>query len=161
MIVGGNNRQNVAHQLTGGSANDLMFGGRPDDRIHGGDGQDVIYAGSGDDVLWGDAGADFLLGEDGDDTYIVDNSDDRVIEAFGGGFDTVASTVDYTLSRNVEQLILEGDDSISGTGNEQDNVIIGNNANNILDGGLGADSMAGGSGDECEEIPVDSVIVHA
>lgn len=43
--VGGNNRLNIGNQLTGGSANDLMFGGRPDDRIHGGDGQDVIYAG--------------------------------------------------------------------------------------------------------------------
>ena len=161
VYVGGNNRINVGNQLTGGSTNDLMFGGRPDDRIHGGDGQDVIYAGSGDDVLWGDAGADFLLGEDGDDTYIVDNSDDRVIEAFGGGFDTVASTVDYTLSRNVEQLILQGEDPIRGTGNALDNVIIGNNANNILDGGPGADLMAGGAGDEYEEIPIDSMLVHA
>ena len=152
----------MVHQLTGGSANDLMFGGRPDDRIHGGDGQDVIYAGSGDDVLWGDAGADFLLGEDGDDTYHVDDPADRIIETGGiGDFDTVASTVDYTLSRNVEQLILQGEDPIRGTGNALDNVIIGNNANNVLDGGPGKDTLAGGSGDECEEIPVDSVIMHA
>jgi Ca2+-binding RTX toxin-like protein len=92
----------------------------------------VIYAGSGNDVLWGDGGADVLLGEDGDDTYLVDDGNDRVIEAFNGGFDTVASTaVSYTLSRHVEQLILQGDNAITGIGNELDNVLIGNNANKI------------------------------
>jgi len=159
--VGGNNRLNIGNQLIGGGLNDLMFGGRPDDRIHGGDGQDVIYAGSGNDVLWGDAGADFLLGEDGDDTYHVDDPEDRIIEAAGGGYDTVASTVSYTLSRNVEKLILQGDDAINGTGNELDNVIIGNNANNVLDGGLGADSLVCGGGDDHAEIPVDRVLVYA
>ena len=44
---------------------------------------------------------------------------DRVIEAALGLTDTVASTVSYTLSRNVEQLILQGEDAINGTGNEQ------------------------------------------
>jgi Ca2+-binding RTX toxin-like protein len=122
-----------------------MFGGRPDDRIHGGEGQDVIYAGSGNDVLWGDAGADFLLGEDGDDTYHVDDANDQVIEAFDGGFDTVRSTASYTLSRNVEQLILQGDNAITGIGNELDNVLIGNNANKI----------------PVNKIPVDSLFVQA
>ena len=92
--------------------------------------------------------SDILLGEDGNDTYHVDDPNDRVIEAALGGNDTVASTVSYTLSRNVEQLILQGEDAINGTGNEQDNVLIGNNAANVLDGGFGKDAMAGGEGND-------------
>ena len=148
VIVGGNNRINVGNELNGSSQNDLLFGGLPDDRIHGGDGQDVIYAGSGNDTIWGDTGADIMLGEDGNDTYLVDDVDDQVIEAALGGTDTVQSTVSYTLSRNVEQLILTGEGTIDSTGNELNNVLIGNNAANKLDGGFGADSMAGGAGDD-------------
>jgi Ca2+-binding RTX toxin-like protein len=148
VIVGGNNRINVGNELTGSSQNDLLFGGLPDDRLHGGDGQDIIYAGPGHDTIWGEAGADIMLGEDGDDTYIVDDVDDRVIEAALGGTDTVQSTVSYTLSRNVEQLILTGEEVIDGTGNELDNVLSGNSAANRLDGSFGADSMAGGAGND-------------
>ncbi len=146
--IGGNNRENIGNELTGSAANDLIFGGLPDDRIHGGEGRDVIYAGAGNDTIWGDAGADIMVGEDGDDTYIVDDPDDQVIEAALGGTDTVVSTASHTLSRNVEQLILEGTGPINGTGNDLDNVLIGNNADNVLDGAFGADSMAGGIGDD-------------
>ncbi len=148
VIVGGNNRINVGNELNGSAQNDLLFGGLPDDRIHGGDGQDIIYAGPGNDTIWGEAGADILLGEDGDDTYHVDDPNDRVIEAALGGTDTVASTVTYTLSNNVEQLVLVGEDTIDGTGNALDNVLIGNNGANVLDGGFGKDAMAGGVGDD-------------
>ena len=41
------------------------------------------------------------------------------------------------LGTNLENLTLTGTSAISGTGNELDNTIIGNSANNILDGGMG------------------------
>ena len=64
----------------------------------------------------GSDGADEMEGRDGDDTYIVDDGGDTVIELAGEGFDTVRSSVSYTLSNNVERLILTGS-AVSGTGN--------------------------------------------
>jgi Ca2+-binding RTX toxin-like protein len=50
-----------------------------------------------DDTLDGGAGADAMVGGAGDDTYLVDAVGDSVIEAAGGGHDTVRSTIDLTL----------------------------------------------------------------
>src|SRR5207245_1322880 len=73
------------------------------------------------------------------------------------GIGTVFSSINYTLSSNVENLILAGSSGLSGTGNALDNVIIGNSGNNVLtggagndtlDGGAGADTLVGGAGDD-------------
>ena len=83
----------------------------------------------------GGAGADTLIGGTGNDTYIVDNAGDVVVENAGEGVDQVNSSVTYTLSTNVENLTLTGSAAIDGTGNELDNVLIGNNdANTLIDG---------------------------
>lgn len=148
VVIGANNRINVGNELVGSELNDLLFGGLPDDRIHGGDGQDVIYGGDGNDTIWGETGADFMFGEDGNDTYVVDDSNDQVSEVALGGIDIVESAVSYTLSRNVEHLILVGEKAIDGAGNELDNMLVGNNESNVLDGKSGADDMAGGLGDD-------------
>ena len=99
-------------------------------------------------VLDGGAGADAMVGGGGNDTYIVDNSGDVVTEVVGGGIDTVQASVSYTLSAEVENLILTGSAAINGTGNALGNSLTGNAANNVLDGGLGADAMAGGGGND-------------
>ena len=101
----------------------------------------------GNDTLDGAEGADTMAGGVGDDTYYVDNIGDVVVEASAAGYDTVYSTIDYTLSKNVERLILTGS-AITGTGNDLSNVIIGNDANNKLYGGLGDDTLDGGAGDD-------------
>ncbi|MBK6850113.1 MAG: hypothetical protein IPG93_00530 [Burkholderiales bacterium] len=102
----------------------------------------------------GGAGIDNLTGGDGDDTYIVDNSADIVTEAAGSGTgaDTVQSSATYTLSANVETLILTGSAAIDGTGNDLDNSITGNAGNNVLDGGLGLDTLIGGAGDDTYQV---------
>jgi Ca2+-binding RTX toxin-like protein len=107
-----------------------------------------INGNSGDNILDGGAGADTMEGGLFNDIYIVDNALDVVNEAagFAQGTDTVRSTVTYTLSDNVENLEFQGSAAISGTGNDQANVITGNGQSNILNGGLGSDTLTGGSG---------------
>ena len=83
-----------------------------------------------------------MVGGAGNDTYLVDDRGDLVIENVGGGFDTVRSTVSFTLTSNVEDLELDDDaGAINGTGNDLANRLTGNNAANVLDGRAGADTM--------------------
>jgi Ca2+-binding RTX toxin-like protein len=116
----------------------------------------VITGGSGSDTLDGAGGADTLSGGAGDDRYVVDNSGDTIIEAAGGGTDTVASSVSYTLGAETENLELSGAGT-SGTGNALANTLTGSaggqalaglEGNDTLDGGAGADTMTGGAGDD-------------
>ncbi len=108
----------------------------------------VITGNAAANTLNGLAGADTMIGGDGNDTYIVDNLADVVVEASNEGTDTVMSSVSYTLGANIENLTLTGAGSINGTGNADDNILIGTGGNNTLDGGAGADTMIGGAGND-------------
>ncbi|MFG6449851.1 calcium-binding protein, partial [Roseateles sp. BYS180W] len=73
---------------------------------------------------------------------------DVVTELVSEGTDTVRSSIGYTLTANVENLVLTGGAAINATGNALNNVISGNSGANQIDGGAGADTMAGGAGDD-------------
>ena len=77
----------------------------------------------------------------------VDTTTDVIIENAGEGFDTVVSSVSYTLGNNLEILLLT-ENAANGTGNSLNNAILGNAANNILSGGAGNDILLGGSGND-------------
>ena len=111
----------------------------------------VILGNSGSNILDGGLGADTMNAGDGSDTYYVDNVGDVVAESFNdvlGGVDTVYSSANHTLGYGIENLTLTGSGNINGTGNGNNNVIIGNSGSNILDGGLGADTMNAGDGSD-------------
>jgi len=108
----------------------------------------LVEGNAGANILNGGGGADILAGFGGNDRYIVDNEGDTVLEAAGGGIDKVESSVDFELGNHIEKLILTGSQAIDGTGNELDNIIVGNNGGNILDGGMGADILEGKDGND-------------
>ncbi|RUM10412.1 calcium-binding protein, partial [Rhizobium phaseoli] len=111
----------------------------------------AITGGVGADTLDGGAGADTLTGGAGNDIYVVDNIGDVVVEAAGGGTDTIKTVLNsYSLASlaNVENLTFTGTGDFSGSGNAAVNVITGGAGNDILDGGAGADTLVGGAGND-------------
>ena len=106
-----------------------------------------LDGGAGNDTLSGGGGVDTLTGGAGNDTFIMDE-DDVILEAVGGGTDSVLIAASYTLAANVESLTLTGSAALNGTGNSGNNVITGNAAANVLDGGTGMDTLIGGLGND-------------
>ncbi|MFS0737483.1 M10 family metallopeptidase C-terminal domain-containing protein [Sphingomonas sp. 1P06PA] len=128
----------LANSITGGIGNDLL---------QGGDGADTLTGGRGNDTLRGNSGADLLIGGEGDDSYVVD-AGDTITELAGEGTDTVTAGLDWTLTDDVENLILSGTGAINGTGNALANTLSGTLAANRLDGGGGDDVLNGRLGDD-------------
>ena len=112
------------------------------------DGNDILVGDAGGNYLDGGAGADEMTGRTGDDTYIVDHIGDQVNEIAAGGFDHVISSISYALGAEVESLTLTGSDHLMGTGNDQNNRIVGNAGNNLLSGMGGIDTLVGNEGND-------------
>ncbi|WP_232628799.1 calcium-binding protein [Methylobacterium sp. Leaf118] len=130
--------------LTGYCGTAVLYGGSFGDRLIGG---------SGNDTLDGGRGADAMLGGAGNDSYTVDDAGDQVIEAAGGGRDTVEALVTYTLAAGQEIEVLRlaaatGARSLDLTGNAFANALTGNDGDNVLDGKGGADTLTGGRGND-------------
>ncbi len=135
--------------LYGGVGNDNLLAGADQDTLYGGADDDLMRGGDGNDLLDGGTGSDNMIGNFGDDTYVVDSGLDAVFERVGEGYDTVLSSVDFTLRQNtdVENLTLTGN-AIIGTGNDLSNTIIGNGSDNVLSGLVGNDTIDGGAGND-------------
>ena len=129
--------------LRGDDLTNWLIGRGGSDRLAGLGGNDRLDGGDGNDLLSGGAGADTLIGGAGNDTYVV-GAGDLVLEAAGGGLDTVITSTGRTLEAYVDNLTLVG--AIDGRGNGLANVITGSDAANAIDGGLGADRIVGGRG---------------
>ena len=115
--------------------------------ITGAGGSETLNGAGGDDILNGGAGADAMSGGLGDDAYGVDDVGDTVTELAGEGFDSVETQVDFTLGDNVEGLTLSAE-GLTGTGNDDANVIFGFTGAETLNGAGGDDDLRGAAGDD-------------
>jgi len=126
----------------GGVGNEL------DNNLIGNNASNTLTGKSGNDKLDGKGGADVMIGGSGNDIYVVDNIGDSVIELNGEGIDKVRSSVSFTLTANIEDLVLIDSIAINGTGNELNNNLTGNSAGNTLRGEAGNDRLNGREGDD-------------
>lgn len=154
--------------LTGTPGNDTLLGGIGNDTLYGLRGADTLDGAEGNDLLDGGAGADVMRGGKGSDTYIVDDlgdtaTDDGYADGWVQDVNVVKASVSFALSDNLQELHLTGSADIDGTGNDADNVILGNAGNNVLrgapedasqwssdwlDGGAGNDTLFGSVGND-------------
>ena len=122
--------------LDGTFGNDLIEGGDDDDYLYGLAGEDHLSGGTGNDLLAGGPGADYLNGGPGFDRvyYAASPVGVTVSLATGTGQDGDAQG-DVLVS--IEMII----------GSHFDDVLTGDDSNNIFRGLGGADRIAGGDGD--------------
>jgi Ca2+-binding RTX toxin-like protein len=109
----GNALSNILH----GNESTLVFGG--DNVLQGLGGNDTLFGYNGFDTLDGGTGNDVMHGGTGDDLFIVDSAGDQVNELVNGGTDTVASSINFTLSEvvttnHIENVTLTGSANLTG-----------------------------------------------
>jgi Ca2+-binding RTX toxin-like protein len=150
--------------LDGLAGHDVLYGTAVNDNLSGNDGYDSLYGYDGDDILYGDADDDILIGGAGNDildggagTDTVDYSAetaDVYVNMMGGSaidgagdtdtltdIENVIGTAygDYLRGNNNANILYgeDGDDSLRGEG-----------GNDTLYGGIGDDSILGQNGDD-------------
>jgi len=95
-------------------------------------------------AFYGTSRADSMIGTTENDQFYVNSTADIILGG-GGGWDTVISSVDWTLGADLDNLTIVGR-AISATGNDQGNYVVGNRFDNIINGGRGIDRLTGGAG---------------
>jgi trimeric autotransporter adhesin len=149
------------------SSIEQVIGSNFDDQMISGTAATTLIGGLGNDTLNGGGGPATLHGGEGNDAYLyVDQANDVVAELPGEGADTVHSFSSWTLSADVEDLVLIGAGALSGIGNALanriqanddsaflqglggDDTLTGGALHDYLDGGLGNDSLVGGGGND-------------
>jgi Ca2+-binding RTX toxin-like protein len=139
----GGTGNDLDNTIVGNASQNVLSGLGGNDRLRGGTGNDTLLGGDGNDRLDGGAGADRLSGGAGNDTYVVDDVGDLVEELANEGTDAVQSSISYVLGSNVENLTLTGLGTLSGTGNELNNVLTASGSGSVLYGLAGNDTLKG------------------
>jgi len=161
----------VTLDMTGNDFNQVLAGNSSANILNGRGGDDYLQAEGGNDTLIGGSGNDVLIGGTGNDTYFIDSALDRIIEGADEGYDTVITEVNLTLEAGLQIEEIRADSGHASvpfvlTGNEYDQVILGQAAGDrlnggdgndylnglggvdVLDGGAGVDWMRGGEGND-------------
>ena len=130
--------------VDGGLGGDTMFGNGAGNVLLGDAGNDVIDAGGGNDRLEGGTGADDLIGGAGTDRVTYSNTAAQRITLDGVRDDGAAGELDNVRADVEDASAGAGDDEMIGNG--ADNALDGGAGNDRLDGAGGVDSFVGGAG---------------
>jgi trimeric autotransporter adhesin len=133
---------------TGNTLANIIIGNSGNNILNGGDGNDTLNGGAGDDTLFGQAGDDSMAGGLGNDSYYVTEIGDVISELSNAGFDSVFSSISFTLGATLEYLTLVGSGALNGKGNTGANLITGTSGDNLLEGLDGNDTITGGDGND-------------
>jgi len=144
-------------QLTGNSVANVLEGGDGNDRMNGGEGDDLLIGGDGDDTYrfslgsGADQGADTVLenvGTGGTDTLEFQGTPATgvVLDLGIGHRQEVHANLDLILIRcHAIEAVLGTPAADLITGNSLDNHLDGRGGGDVLDGGLGEDTLVYGS----------------
>jgi Ca2+-binding RTX toxin-like protein len=121
--------------LTGSAVANVLEGRDGNDTLSGLVGDDALDGGDGDDLLIGGAGADTLIGGTGIDTASYAASAAAISISLFDGVDETGGDAAGDRLVDIENLI----------GSRFVDAIFGNGADNVIDGGVGADSLSGGA----------------
>ena len=132
--------------LNGAGGTDTLIGGSGNDTLNGGDDNDTLTGNAGDDTINGDAGTDTMV-ETGDVNFVLNDT-----QLTGLGTDGLSE---------IELALLTGGDSINTldasaftlgsvtlSGADNNDILVGGTANDTLSGGAGSDSLVGGPGND-------------
>ena len=140
--------------LSGAGGDDAIYGGSGDDALNGDAGDDALYGGAGDDALNGGAGDDTLIGGPGADAFTGGAGEDTVSYEYATD-EKVTVNLTWTASQSAADASnpshSDGDYFPNGDvenviGSSRGDAITGNNLDNKLWGGAGADTLDGGQG---------------
>jgi Ca2+-binding RTX toxin-like protein len=102
-------------------------------------------ANSGTDTLNSNTAVDTLVGSSGNDTFVINNSLDVIQDTSTSATNTAKSGVSYSLSANVNNLLLTGASALLGTANSGNDSVTANTGADTLQGGAGTDTLVAGS----------------
>lgn len=147
---------NEPDELTGTSAPDTIDGLAGDDTILGLEGNDILIGSADADRLFGGLGADSLNGGDGTD-FLEGGAQ---ADTFFGGSDIARDIVSYARSDSAVSVNLLNGTASGGhaqgdnltnindlRGSNFDDTLVGDNSDNLIEGGRGADELVGQQGD--------------
>ncbi|XP_051780782.1 uncharacterized protein LOC114664859 isoform X2 [Erpetoichthys calabaricus] len=148
----------LSNSLLGGDKSDYIHGNEGDDTIHGKDGTDYLSGGPGDDEIHGGDGDDWILGGSGNDVIFPGQGKDRI---HGGlGIDTLLFSGNHEKQTGVMVNLdtgygmgADGDGDLyfdieNAFGTSYNDILIGNNNNNLLSGDHGNDIIVPLDGDD-------------
>ena len=143
--------------LDGGGGDDTVTGGSDGGSLHGGDGNDLVTGGAGADFIGGGGGNDTLDGGFGNDTFTIQGAAGSDTINGGEGHDDVAMFgASSGASVDLGAGTLTGGGTTGSTlisiesfvGGAFDDLIVGSNAANNLQGEGGSDTIDGGAGND-------------
>lgn len=153
-----------ADSIDGNDGNDLLYGGNDADTLIGDGGDDVLAGDGGNDSLTGGAGADSLSGGAGDDQLSGGAGADLI--AGGAGVDLAdyagsSAAVNVNLAASTASGgdatgdTLTGIENLRGSshndtlsGDNDDNLLFGEDGNDLFEAFAGDDSLYGGDGSD-------------